>query len=67
METIEEILANDQRRIDIARNGQDLYRWHVSTDEGRTQFVERLLNLLSGNASLSQIKSEFVERPFNEY
>lgn len=61
-ETIEEILADDRRRIDIARNGQDLYRWHVSTDEGRTQFVDRFLNLLGGNASAGPSVSKLAER-----
>ena len=45
-EKIDMLLENDTQRIEIARGGQNLYRWHASTEEGRRALIERFVGVL---------------------
>jgi hypothetical protein len=47
-DAIEEILSHYDRFVEIARAGQDLYRWHVASDEGHEAFVDRFERLMRG-------------------
>jgi len=47
-DVIEEVLSNYDRYVDVARAGQDLYRWHVASEPGHEAFVDRFVRIAQG-------------------
>ena len=47
-DVIEEVLAYYDRYVDVARAGQDLYRWHVASEPDHEAFVDRFVRIVKG-------------------
>ena len=44
---VDEIESHYERYLDVARSGQELYRWHSATPDGQQAFAERLQGFLT--------------------
>jgi len=51
---IDEVLSNYSRYVEIARAGQDLYRWHVASDAGQEAFADCFKRIIEGAAAERQ-------------
>lgn len=48
-EKLDEVLTNYDSYVEIARNGQEAYRYHVASEEGWEQFAERFAKMVTAN------------------
>jgi len=44
---LEEILDNYETYLEVARRGQEMYRYHVATDDGWEEFADHFANLVT--------------------